>query len=427
MQLRSIRGVALSGVALIVLAACGSSGGGTIVAGCTNLNATAAAGAPISRFTNPLPNAAANSDAPIAASGPVVKIGFQGMLAGDLKNYGIDARNGIQMAIDEAGGGFTYNGAPYTLQVDAQDDVDATAAGAQTAAQKLVDDKVVAVIGGVFSTASIAGQKIYHDNGLAQISPSATNPKYTDEQPKPGTSYRVIGRDDQQGPIGADLLVKTLGCKKIAVVDDKSTYGAGLATAAADQIPKDGGTVVDTEHVTAGAGGDFKSQLTSIKGKSPDAIYYGGYSREAGPFAKQAKDLGMTIPIAGGDGWQNADFTSLAGASGNGAFASNGGPAVSSLTAFNTKYKAKFNQDVFQYAPQSYDAANILINALKKDGPNKAKIVADVAATKDYKGVTGTISFNSKGDLTDSVFTIWKFSSGDWKPFKAVTTHNPTS
>ncbi|MEA2647295.1 MAG: branched-chain amino acid transport system substrate-binding protein [Chloroflexota bacterium] len=417
------KGLALAAGAVVGLAACGSSSSAGTT-GCTNLNATALGG---SVGAPSLANAADMVAAPATVGGAVVKIGFQGMLAGSSKNYGIDAKNGVQMAIDDAGGGFTFNGTPYTLEVDAQDDVDATAAGAQTAAQKLADDKVVAVVGGIFSTASIAAQKIYHDNGIAQISPSATNPKYTDQQPTPISSFRVIGRDDQQGPIGADLLVKTLGCKNIAVVDDKSTYGAGLAAAAATQIPVDGGTVVATEHVTAGPGGDFKSQLTTIKGKNPDAIYYGGYSQEAGPFAKQAKDLGLNIPIAGGDGWQNSDFKDLAGASGDGAFASNGGPAVSSLTDFQAKYKAKFNQDVFQYAPQAYDATNIIIAALKKDGPDKAKIIADIGATKDYKGISGTISFNSKGDVIDTVFTIWKFTGGDWKPFKPVTTHNPTS
>ena len=428
--MRQTRLLAVLAGTATVLVACGSSSTGTAsTAGCTNVNAIGAASlsSDVAQASNGLAMAAATSNLPITAAGAPVTIGFQGMLAGDLKNYGQDALNGVNLAVADAGGSFTYNGTTYPIKVDAQDDVDATAAGAQTAAQKLADDKVVAVVGGIFSTATIAAQKIYHDNGIAQISPSATNPKYTDQQPTPISSFRVIGRDDQQGPIGADLLVKTLGCKNIAVVDDKSTYGAGLASAAADQIPKDGGTVIDSEHVTAGAGGDFRSQLTTIRGKKPDAIYYGGYSREAGPFAKQAKELGITVPIAGGDGWQDSDFTTLGGTGANGNFATNGGPAVTLLADFNAKYKAKFNQDVFQYAGQAYDATNIIIAALKKDGPDKAKIVADVAATKDYKGVSGTISFNSKGDLTTSVFTIWKVVDTKWKPLKAVTTKNPTS
>jgi branched-chain amino acid transport system substrate-binding protein len=240
----------------------------------------------------------------------------------------------------------------------------------------------------------------------------------------------VIGRDDQQGPIGADLLVKTLGCKNIAVMDDKSTYGAGLASAAATQITKDGGSVVDTEHVTAGAGGDFTAQLTTVKGKKPDAIYYGGYSREAGPLAKQAKTLGLTIPIVGGDGWQDTDYTTLAGTAANGNFATNGGPpqsAMNGFDAFNTKYKAKFNQDIFQYAPQSYDAANIIINAIKAVGPDKAGIVAQVAKTSSYAGISGTITFNSKGDLTVGVFTIWKVENGTWKAIKSASLTNPVS
>jgi branched-chain amino acid transport system substrate-binding protein len=413
----------------MLLAACTSSSGGTSAAGCTNPagpSASATRGN-VAHAGNGLAMAADTSRLASAATGAITKIGFQGMLAGDLKNYGVDALNGVKMAIDEAGGSYTFGGVTYPLQVDAQDDVDATAAGGQTAAQKLVDDKVVAVIGGVFSTATIAGQKIYHDNGLAQISPSATRVNYTDDQPTPISSFRVIGRDDQQGPIGAKWLVETLGCKNIAVFDDKSTYGAGLATAAAGQIPKSGGTVVDTEHVTAGAGGDFRSQLTTARGKNPDAIYYGGYSREAGPLAKQAKELNINVPIVGGDGWQNSDFTTLAGTAGNGNFATNGGPAVTLLTDFGNKYNAKFGSKPFQYSPQAFDATNLFIAALKKVGPDKAKILAEITATKDYVGVSGTISFNSKGDLKTSVFTMWKFTGGDWKAVKAVTTQNATS
>jgi branched-chain amino acid transport system substrate-binding protein len=428
--------VVLAG-ASIALAACGSSSAGGGPTGCSNptYNGMAPASNEVAQ-SSALANAAATSNLPVTVAGSVIPIGFQGMLSGDLKNYGVDELNGVQLAVDEANaaGGITFGGKHYTLKADGQDDLGATAQGGQTAAAKLKDDGVVAVVGGVFSTATIAGQKIYHDNGLAQISPSATRTNYTDDQVAPITSFRTIGRDDQQGPLGADVLVKNLGCHNIAVVDDKSTYGAGLADHAADQIPKDGGVVVDREHVTAGAGGDFRSQLTTIKGKHVDAIYYGGYSREAGPFKKQAKDLGLNIPMAGGDGWQDADFSALAGTSGDGAYATNGGPAASLLTAFNAKYKAKFNQDIFQYAPEAYDATNIIINAIKKVGPDPAAIVAEIRNTKDYAGVTGKISFNSKGDLTISVFTLWKYDSTctscvpkNWKPIKAVSTNNPTT
>ena len=422
--------LALIAGAAMVLSACGStSTSGGAAAGCTNLNSVGQSSSGSSVASSGHSLSLVSLTRPANAAATVIKIGFAGMLAGDLKNYGIDAENGVQLAIDEANAaGITVNGVSYTLQLDAQDDNGATAAGAQVAAQKLADDKVVAVVGGIFSTASIAGQKIYHDAGISQVSPSATNPNYTDQASTPVTSFRVIGRDDQQGPIGADFMVKTLGCKNVAVVDDKSTYGAGLATNAATAIAKDGGTVVDTEHVTAGPGGDFQSQLTTIKGKNPDAIYYGGYSHEAGPFAKQAKDLGLNIPIIGGDGWQDTDYTSLAGAAANGNYATNGGPpqtAMNGFDAFNAKYKAKFNQDIFQYAPQAFDATNIIIAAIKKDGPDKAKIAADILATKNYAGISGNISFNSKGDLSIGTFTMFKVVSGKWKPVKAVSITNP--
>jgi branched-chain amino acid transport system substrate-binding protein len=353
---------------------------------------------------------------------PVLKIGFVGMLAGKYQNYGVDAKDGVQLAIDQANaaGGVTYNGTKYTFALDAQDDNADATQGVQ-AAQKLVDDGVVAVIGGIFSTATIAESKIFSDNGITQISPSATNPKYTAQGFK--TAFRVIGNDVAQGKANGDFLIKTLGCKNIAIIDDKSTYGQGLADQVNTEVPVAGGTVIDREHVDQTAS-DFTAQLTTIKGKHPDAIFYGGYSAQAGPLTSQAHKLGLNVPIVMGDGCQDTDYTKLAGTDANNNFASNGGPAQSLMTgfaAFNTAFHAKFNVDVFQYAPQAFDATNIIINAVKANGPTKAGILSGVAATKDYQGVVQTYTFTSTGDITNSIFTIYKVEGGTWKAVKAVT------
>ena len=358
---------------------------------------------------------------PKQASDPVLKIGFIGILSGQYTSYGVDEQRGAQLALDavNAAGGITVGGTTYTLQLDSQDDAADPTKGAQ-GATKLVDDKVVAVIGGTFSGATIAESKIFSDNGITQISPSATNPKYTSQGFK--TAFRVVGRDDQQGPADADFIVKTLGCKNVGVMDDKSQYGQGLADAVNTQVPTDAGTVVDREHVDTNQT-DFSAQLTTMKGKNPDVIFYGGYSAQFGPIVQQARRLGIKATFVSGDGSQDADAIKLAGSDAEGLFASNAGPAPSlqpGYAAFAAAYKAKYNADIFQYAPQAYDATNIIIEAIKKGGGDKAAILAAVAATKNYQGVAQSYTFTSTGDVKVSIFTIYKVESGAWKAVKAV-------
>ncbi|MEA2656085.1 MAG: branched-chain amino acid transport system substrate-binding protein [Chloroflexota bacterium] len=405
-------------VVAAVAVACGGTTT-TTAAACTNLSTVGSAGN-VSLTSAVLPKLLAR---PAATSGdPVLKIGFVGMLAGKYQNYGVDAKDGAQLAIDQANaaGGVTYNGTKYTFALDAQDDNADATQGVQ-AAQKLVDDGVVAVIGGIFSAATIAESKIFSDNGITQISPSATNPKYTSQGYK--TAFRVVGRDDQQGPADGDFIVTTLGCKNVAVMDDKSTYGQGLADQVNSQVTKDGATVVDREHVDATTS-DFTAQLTTIKGKHPDVIFFGGYSAQAGPLTQQARKLGITVPIVMGDGCQDSDYVKLAGTDAANNFASNAGPAHTLMTGyakFSADFKAKFGIDVFQYAPQAYDATNMIIAAVKSNGGTKAGILTGVAATKGFVGIAQTYTFNANGDVTEGIFTIYKVVGADWKPVKAVT------
>ncbi|HVH62799.1 MAG TPA: branched-chain amino acid ABC transporter substrate-binding protein [Candidatus Dormibacteraeota bacterium] len=418
---------ALIGAAVLPFAfACGSSGGGGGgTASSCNPNSVSQAPAPQAYSMQSAILTAAQQAAPAVAakqgSDPVLKIGFIGILSGQYQAFGVDEQRGVQLAIDAANqAGVSYNGTSYTLQLDSQDDAADATKGAQ-GATKLVDDGVVAVIGGTFSTATIAESKIFSDNGITQISPSATNPKYTSQGFK--TAFRVVGRDDQQGPADADFIVKTLGCKKVGVMDDKSTYGQGLADNVNLQVPKDGGTVVDREHVDASQS-DFSAQLTAMKGHSPDVIFYGGYSPQFGPLVQQARRQGIKAAFVSGDGSQDSEFIKLAGSDAENMYASNAGPAPAlqpGYQQFNSTYKAKYNADIFQYAPQAYDAANIVINAIKKGGGDKAAILQNVAATSGYSGVAQTYSFNSTGDVKESIFTIYKVEGGQWKAVKAVT------
>ena len=408
----------------ILLAACGATSTGASGGGCTNLNALRTGGgaagtaATTSRqsvaaqVVNRLPNAA----------GTVIKIGSIGPLTGDQQAIGVDEENGVKLAIAEANAaGFTAGGKSYTLQVDGKDDQHDPQL-AVTGAQQLVDDGAVAVVGHLNSGASIPASAIYHDHGITQISPSATNPKLTHQGFN--NVFRVVGQDISQGKADADFMVKTLGCKNVGIVDDKTAYGQGLADYVNNGVTADGATVVGREHTTD-KDTDFTAQLTSLKGKSPDIIFFGGIYPQGGPMAAQIKKLGMTnVPLVGGDGIHSGKFLDLAGDNKDGNYASDAGPdntLISGFADFNSRYKAMFGQDVVQYAPEAYDAANIIINAIKTaGGPDKAKIRDAVAATKDYKGVVQTYTFDANGDILNAVWTLYKSVGGKWKALKTV-------
>ena len=414
-------------VVLIVMAmaavACGSTTTASPpVSTCKPDSVSAAPGTTLAGAISSSLAARPNAVRPVSASDPTLKIGFIGILSGQYKSYGVDEQSGVLLAIEQANaaGGVVFNGTTYKLSLDSQDDAADATKGAQ-GATKLVDDGVVAVIGGTFSTATIAESKIFSDNGITQISPSATNPKYTSQGFK--TAFRVVGRDDQQGPADADFIVNTLGCKNVGVMDDKSTYGQGLADAVTGRVPTDGGTVVDREHVDA-TQSDFSAQLTTMKGKNPDIIFYGGYSPQFGPLVQQARRLGIKATFMSGDGSQDPESIKLAGSDAEKQFASNAGPAPAlqpGYAAFQTAFKTRFNVDIFQYAPQAFDAMNIVIAAIKAKGGDKASILAGVTATNNYAGVAQSYSFNGNGDVKESIFTIYKVESGAWKAVKAIT------
>jgi branched-chain amino acid transport system substrate-binding protein len=408
----------------ILLAACGATSTGPAAAGCTNLNAlrTGGGSAGSAAVTSRQPVAAQVVNRLPNAAGTVIKIGSIGPLTGDQQAIGVDEKNGVQLAVNEANAaGFTAGGKSYTLQVDAKDDQHDPQL-AVTGAQQLVDDKVVAVVGHLNSGASIPASAIYHDHGLTQISPSATNPKLTHQGFN--NVFRVVGQDISQGKADADFMVKTLGCKKVGIVDDKTAYGQGLADYVNNGVTADGATVVGREHTTD-KDTDFTAQLTSLKGKSPDIIFFGGIYPQGGPMAAQIKTLGMTnVPLVGGDGIHSSKFLDLAGDNKDGNYASDAGPdntLIAGFADFNSRYKAAFGQDVVQYAPEAYDAANIIINAIKTaGGPDTAKIRDAVAATKDYKGVVQTYTFDANGDILNAVWTLYKSVSGKWKALKTV-------
>src|ERR1700758_5177799 len=234
-----------------------------------------------------------------AAADTVVKIGHVAPLTGGIAHLGKDNENGARLAVEEINAkGLTIGGEKVTLQLDAQDDA-ADPRTATQVAQKLVDDKVVAVVGHLNSGTSIPASKIYSDAGIVQISPSATNPAYTQQGFK--TTYRVVATDAQQGPALANYAAKALNAKRVAIVDDATAYGKGLADEFAKTVEASGAKVVARE-ATNDRAVDFRAILTKIKGENPDAIMYGGMDATGGPFAKQAKQLRLRAKVLAGDG-----------------------------------------------------------------------------------------------------------------------------
>lgn len=361
--------------------------------------------------------------APAASAGSdqlVVKIGAASPLTGPQAHIGVDIRNGTQLGVDDVNAaGLEIGGRKVKLELIAEDD-EANPTKATTVAQKLVDAKVVAVVGHFNSGASIPASKIYADAGIVQISPGSTNPKYTQQGFK--TTYRVVANDDQQGPVGAQFAVEKLAAKNIAVIDDSTAYGQGLANAFAIKAAALGATIVAREHTTD-KDTDFTAILTAIKAKDPDLVFFGGIDTQAGPMAKQMAALGIKAKFLGGDGMQTPNFIKLAGDTAEGAMASIPGLPKDKMPGgkeFLERFKGKYKAEVELFAPMGYDAVFVIVEAMKRAGSvEPAKILAEMPKT-NYKGVIGPIAFDEKGDLKDGPLTIYAVKGGKWEPLEII-------
>jgi branched-chain amino acid transport system substrate-binding protein len=388
----------------------------TIVAGLAVALALAACGREA-----PPPKAGKKAETPKAPEAVTVKIGSASPLTGSQAHIGIDIRNGVQLAIDDANAAsLEIGGRKVKFELVAEDD-EANPTKATTVAQKLVDAKVAGVVGHFNSGASIPASKVYSDGGIPQISPSSTNPKYTQQGFK--TTFRVVAHDDQQGPTLGRYAVEKLKVKTVAVIDDSTAYGQGLAEAFERTVKAAGVKVVAREHTTD-KDTDFKAILTRIKGRSPDLIMFGGIDPQAGPMKKQMAELGIKAKFIGGDGMQTPNFIKLAGDAAEGAMASIPGLPKEQMPGgkeFLAKYKAKFNSEVELFAPMGYDAVMVFIDAMKRAGStDPAKFLPEVGRTK-YQGVIGPIAFDDKGDLVNGPITVYVVKGGKWEALETVT------
>jgi branched-chain amino acid transport system substrate-binding protein len=351
--------------------------------------------------------------APAAAPAEVIKIGHVAPLTGGIAHLGKDNENGARLAVDEinAAGGLEVGGKKYKLELLAEDDKADPKEGT-LAAQKLVDAGVVAVVGHLNSGTSIPASKIYADANVVQVSPSATNPKLTEQGFK--TTFRVVANDNQQGAVLANYAATEMKAKTIAIVDDRTAYGQGLADVV-EKVAKEKGLKVVAREFATDKTTDFNAILTKIRAAKPDVVMYGGMDATAGPMAKQMKQLGIKAKLLAGDGVCSPEFIKLAGDAADILTCSMAGEAVEKLAKgeeFKAKYKAKFNQDVQIYSPYSYDAVYVIADAIKRAGKvDKAAIVAAMPAT-NYAGVTGQITFDEKGDIKNGAISMFRVKDG---------------
>ncbi len=345
----------------------------------------------------------------------VVKIGHVGPVSGAIAHLGKDNENGARLAIEELNAkGVRIGGQTVRFELIAEDDAADPKQGT-AAAQKLVDSKVNGVIGHLNSGTTIPASKIYNDAGIPQISPSATNPKYTRNGYK--TAFRVVADDVHLGGTLGRYAVNNLKGKSIAVIDDRTAYGQGVAEEFKKAVTAAKGNLVGHEFTTDKAS-DFMAILTKLKAKNPDVVFFGGMDAVAGPMLRQMKALGINAKFMGGDGICTSELAKLAGdamADGQVVCAEAGGvegQQKKGMEDFNAKFKKRFNADVQVYAPYVYDAVNVMVDAMvRANSADPAKYLPALAKA-NYTGVTGTISFDEKGDIKNGALTLYTYKGG---------------
>ncbi len=347
-----------------------------------------------------------------AEQSDVIRIGAAGPLTGDMAVFGQDQLNGMRLAVEEwnATGGVLGKKIVIVEGDDQRDPKQAV-----SAANKLVNDGVVGVVGHFNSNCSIPASAIYSKAGIPQISHGSTNPQYTEQGFD--TAFRVCGRDDQQGKVAATFAATKLKAGRIAILHDKTTYGQGLA----EEFRKGLGTVPQVilfEGVTVGEK-DYSPVVTKITSLKPDLLFFGGIYVEGGLLIKQFKGVGGVAPFIGGDGIMSEELVKIGGPATDGTYATFGPDTKESPAAkgFNENYRKKYGEPGV-YSVYAYDATHILLQAIKKSGSTeKKKLLENIKAT-DYQGALGRIQFDAKGDMKQSPYVVWKVEGGKFRQIK---------
>jgi branched-chain amino acid transport system substrate-binding protein len=346
-------------------------------------------------------------------SGPAkVKIALVCPLTGDDAAHGQGMKRGFIMAIEEANaakklGDIVIEALPMDDRSDPKEAV--------TVANQVISDRdILGIIGHLNSGCSIPASQVYAKRDLPMITPASTNPKLTQQGLK--NVFRVCGTDDVQGSFGANYVHDTLGFAKVAIIHDKTAYGQGLAEEFQKQFLAIGGTVTSFDGTDRGEK-DFKALLTRVKSEEPQLVYFGGLYAEGGLMTKQMKELGLAVPLMGGDGIFTNEYARIAGSASEGDLASMVGLPPSKLPMaqdFLVRYAQRWpGEDIQPYDPLTYEAATLLIDAYIAAGKDKAKLNQTIA-TIVHNGIIGEVSFDEKGDNRNKAISMNRVQNGQF-------------
>lgn len=354
-----------------------------------------------------------------SAQDMVVRIGHVAPLSGPQAHYGKDNENGVRMAIEDLNAqGVTIGGRKVRFELAAEDDAADPKQGT-AAAQKLCDAKVAGVVGHLNSGTTIPASKVYNDCGIPHITGAATNPNLT----RPGykTTYRIIANDNALGAGLAFYAADALKVKRVAVIDDRTAYGQGVAEVFKRTAQQKGMQIVD-EQFTTDKATDFMAILTAIKGKNPDAIFYGGMDPQAGPMLRQMEQLGLgNVKFFGGDGICTSEIIKLAAGAKtlNNVVCAEGGASLDKMPggkAWKAKYDGKYPNQFQVYSPYTYDATFVLVDAMKRANSVDPKVYTPELIKTNFRGVTSTIAFEPNGELKNPAITLYVYKDGKKVP-----------
>ncbi|CUW20060.1 Leucine-, isoleucine-, valine-, threonine-, and alanine-binding protein precursor [Serratia grimesii] len=357
----------------------------------------------------------------LSAASPVladetILIGLAGPLTGPSARIGKDLENGAQLAIADANAQKpTLKGKPVIFKLLSEDD-QSDPRTAVAVAQRLVDEGVAGVVGHWNTGTSIPAARIYHDAGIAQVAPVATGHGYT--QQGFDTSFRVMGHDDDGGNYAGEYAAKVLKAKRIAVIDDRTAFGQGLADEFIKSLAAQGLQPVAREYVDDKTV-DFSAVLTTVRSKNADLIFFGGVDSQAAPLARRIKQLGMNTPLMGAGGFVSQTFLTLAQKEGEGVVALEPGLPLEQMPggkAFEQAYRDRYKTHIELHAPFAYDATRVLIAAIEQAGSADPADYLPKLRAIHYQGVTGTIAFDSQGNLQQPSFTLYRVVDGKWQP-----------
>lgn len=363
---------------------------------------------------------AALTGTPLAFADQTVTLGYAGPLTGEAAHVGKDGENGVRLAIEEANAqNLMIGGQKIHFAMQSEDDA-ADPRQAVTVAQRLVDANVSGVVGHLNSGATLPASKVYSDAGIPQVSPASTAPAFTRQGLS--TAFRVIGDDIYVGRVIAQYLAETLKVKRVALIDDRTSFGQGVADSVEAALRARNIEIVTREFTTNHAI-DFRATLTRIKAKSPDAIFFGGIDAQAGPLRKQMTELAMKAVLVG-ESIETDKFIQLAGAdAANGTISAESGQPLDAMPGgktFRDAFSKRFGAVVL-YAPYSYDATWALINAMKLANSTKPGAYLPAMKKINFEGLTGRIAFDQNGDLRSANVTLYAADKGQFKPVKTVS------